>query len=73
MSVSLVFHLIREHLIGPALDLGQDKCGRSRISFVHSTKKPVVCCSHSCCVESYSVCNLVCFVYDSLPVQSVYA
>jgi len=41
MSASLVFHLIREHLIGLVLDLGQDKCVRNHTLFVLLTKKLV--------------------------------
>ena len=41
MSVSLVFHLIRELLIGLVLDLDQDKCGKNRILFVLLIKKLV--------------------------------
>jgi len=40
-SVLLVFHLIREHLIGLALDLGQDKCAKNHILFVLLIKKLV--------------------------------
>jgi len=41
MSVSLVFHLIKELLIGLVLDLDQDKCGKNRILFVLLIKKLV--------------------------------
>ena len=41
MSVSLVFHLIREHLLGLVLDLGQDKCVKNHILFVLLIKKLV--------------------------------
>jgi len=41
MSASLVFHLIREHLIGQVLDLDRDKCAKNRILFVLLIKKLV--------------------------------
>jgi len=40
-SALLVFHLIREHLIGLVLDLGQDKCVKNHTLFVLSIKKRV--------------------------------
>jgi len=59
MSVSLVFHLIKEHQIGLVLDLGQDKCAKNHILFVLLIKKLVsalVLCQAN--VSEYAHCSV---------------